>query len=104
MAFHFGQKVECFRYALESHPGIAPADWPDHIKLGGTYTIRDVDARAGILAVRLQEHYCEPFMTSVGMWETAFPAYCFRPITERKTDISIFTAMLKPAPKTKVTA
>ena len=95
MAFHVGQKVVC----VIGHTNKG-ARWPAQIVVGGIYTVREIDTRCVSrwkqLGLRLEE-YCEPAkMTSVGMWETPFPADHFRPVVERKTDISIFQKMLTP--------
>lgn len=110
MAFYVGQKV-CFvgdneaplsfyRGACKSNDGVMP-------EYGEVYTVRSIftqGARQGEYLIRLDEidnSRLKPF--TVGGIEPGYPARCFRPIVERKTDISIFKAMLNPS-KTEVTA
>lgn len=97
MAFHVGQKVTLkndepwIRDANE----ICPA-------FGEVYTIHEIIACSesaigfglGLVEIRNTPHDYE----GLGFRETVFPAEEFRPVVERKTDISIFTAMLTPKP------
>ena len=100
MAFYVGQRVIC----VEDRPGIytSPNAFVgafdpdmDGLKSGAIYTVRAV----GICeiwkkpAVWLSEIYREPYD---GI-EVGYSPKRFRPIVERKTDISIFKAMLNPA-------
>jgi hypothetical protein len=88
--FSVGQKVVCVKIGRGAY-------WAAHNKLtdanlGGLYTIRDIftgmDGRA---ALRFDEIHNR--MHANGQ-EFGFWAHRFRPIVERKTDISIFTSML----------
>jgi hypothetical protein len=89
MTFHVGQKVVCVKAEWSDLNGeTAPV-------AGGIYTIRAIitypDDFAGLLLVEIinaPRYYAE------GLFECDFIATKFRPIVERKTDISIFTAML----------
>lgn len=64
---------------------------------GVTYTVRefDPDLSNGVLCIRLVELVNDPHMWD-GL-EPSFEASLFRPIVERKTDISVFEAMLNPS-------
>lgn len=92
--FRVGQKVVCIRddFARDRYAGVR---YPEH---GKVYTLRTVefDDRYQLTFVRLAE-ICNPvLMYQGGMTEVSFDAEAFRPIVERKTDISIFKAMLTP--------
>jgi hypothetical protein len=63
--------------------------------LNSIYTIREVITLNGHVAVRLVEIKNPVLEYGDGTNEMAFRASRFRPVVERKTDISIFTAMLK---------
>jgi hypothetical protein len=103
-AFRVGQKVVC----IEGRPigGSGFEIWPVE---GAVYTVRELCISpwsAGVL-MRLEEIHNAPIVYGrngiVSRWECAFMVSRFRPIIERKTDISIFKAMLNPS-KTKETA
>jgi len=102
MTFRIGQKV------------VSILDW-SNLKhkypqivfpvLNGVYTIRDIDTRGDGFSLRFEE-FVNPEMwltTSSGklIGEPGFAVVHFRPLIERKTDISVFTAMLKPRTKVK---
>jgi hypothetical protein len=65
--------------------------------VGGVYTILGVikifDSFLGEALTGLQ--FVE--ITNSSAWDGAYASSRFRPIVERKTDISIFTAMLNPS-------
>lgn len=70
--------------------------------VGQTYTIKafvksNEERRFSFLA--LEEIRNEPvYLAKEGGWvEVAWPDFRFRPVVQRKTDISIFTAMLNPS-------
>lgn len=93
--FYVGQKVVCI-----NQEGIA-SDLPFPIEVpvkGRVYTIRDsfFHSIAGADAVRLVEIKNPIYPYDNGMLEHCFGAFRFRPIEETKTDISIFTDMLRP--------
>jgi hypothetical protein len=99
--FHIGQKVVCVRDEAEGdlECRYSGGGKSSKIRVGNVYTIREIDTRAvhlhGVASVRLVE-VCNPEkMTTVGMWETAYPVACFRPVVEKKTDISVFEEILK---------
>lgn len=99
MSFHVGQKIECIK--LTFNPAWRGKRRP---VVGRIYTVRDVGVRhqGGVdcEGVWLDE-IINPLHPSGH--EYGFFAACFRPVVERKTDISIFTAMLTPK-KAKVEA
>lgn len=65
---------------------------------GGIYTIRCHAPRSDDDAYLLNEIRNRPVFTdSDGVCETAINARFLRPLVKRKTDISIFTAMLNPS-------
>jgi hypothetical protein len=94
MSFHVGQKVECVRDLRDSFFDDHPARWPDHIRQGCVYTVRGFFLMGAIPALYLEE-YVAP--VSFAGHELAFEAENFRPIVEKKTDISIFTSLLNPS-------
>lgn len=85
MTFHIGQRVICVRAP------ICELRWPwtAYPVEGQVYTIREVMLSSVLLA---------EIVSAIGRsgYEGAFDANRFRPIVEKKTDISIFTAMLSP--------
>lgn len=93
MALYPGQKVE---FIGRGNYARLPSseERPRH---GVVYTVRDVyihESEPGVVGVRLSEivrprHPIYPV-------EKGWDATEFRPIVERKTDISIFTKMLTP--------
>jgi hypothetical protein len=95
MAFYVGQKVVCVDDVNRNH---VPDDrdigyW---ITRGNIYTIRRVSMRKlhlvwlnGINRARIEN--------GITWGDTGFYAGRFRPVAERKTDISIFKALLNPA-------
>jgi hypothetical protein len=98
MTFRVGQKVVC----VTAHDAFQ--DWPDYETLsrppdlGDIATVTNVFmAVCGKLAIELLE-YPAPGGTHNGwMFEPGWLAEDFRPLVERKTDISIFTQMLNPS-------
>ena len=103
--FHVGQKVvlvddEPRQYGVTRERALSlGATYP---KKGPVYTIREVYvSNLGTPAVLLEE--IENVQTSISLGfkcEIGFDADRFRPVVERKTDISIFTSMLnKPTVK-----
>lgn len=87
MAFRIGQKVVCIR-AFADLRGCET--WP--VK-GQTYTVRGFNDDGYLF---LDEIINPPFWFAEGFCEAAWNPEKFRAIVERKTDISIFTAMLSP--------
>lgn len=96
MSFHVGQKVVCINddwtHPLRRLVGTVP-------RKGAIYHVRGFDrfAPAFIYLVEIV-NMVPPTFTS----EPAFLAESFRPIVERKTDISIFTKLLAPNPDARV--
>ena len=87
MSFHVGQKVVCVDTEspiIRGHPGQLR-----RLTKGAEYTIAAMrrDPATDIPALQLDECPHDHW------W---FQAKRFRPVIERKTDISIFTEMLKP--------
>lgn len=94
--FHVGQKVvfvdEAGLTTRERKIALYGIKYPD---VSGTYIVREVLIWDGRPCIRL----CEITNPKVlyeneGESEQAFAAWRFRPVIERKTDISIFTEML----------
>lgn len=94
MAFHVGQRVTMKDDALWD---IDPHEIPP--EFGAVYTIRTITARKYGCYIRLHEIHNVPHEYEDGHEECDFAADEFRPVVERKTDISIFQAMLSPKPK-----
>jgi hypothetical protein len=89
--FRIGQKVVC----VDDGPSAFGGE-PTNVKKGCVYTISYFGLDADWPCVLLAELNPPGFKA----W---YNAQRFRPVVERKTDISIFTAMLNPSRK-KVTA
>jgi len=91
MTFHIGQKLVCVDADFEYY-GIVDLNLPVHL---GVYTVRDVVTGRGVSGLGLGlllEEICNragPYGT-----EYSFVPDRFRPVVERKTDISIFEKML----------
>lgn len=96
--FRVGQKVVC-----DAPKGFEQAEHETCIspKHGEVYTIREIEVDADGQWLRLHEIVNPPETYDVGGYgETAFHGSGFRPVVERKTDISIFKAMLNTTPET----
>lgn len=97
MAFRVGQKVVCID-AGETSKSMHGA-----LLVGGIYTVREVattlSGRRGIKVVGY-EYSCWPWQvgrkTHRTFEDSPMWAERFRPLVERKTDISVFTKMLTP--------
>lgn len=96
MNFRIGQKVVCVRKA--KYPNSLHGD-EITVKVGVVYTIRELYAipENGHLGLRFLEIRNEPRQYLNAFMECGFYANRFRPLVERKTDISIFTRMLTPS-------
>lgn len=96
MNFRVGQKVVCI-YHLPHESRRSGCNYPEK---GSVYTVRGhvagTDAKERIL---LDEVYNQPMRCIVGTIEWGFRADAFRPIVERKTDISVFHEILRKATK-----
>lgn len=106
--FLVGQKVE--RIPAQRHVSSIPADTAlrhgARLSLvGEVYTVRLVRVDPDGVQVLLLAELDNSHMAGIGFGalEPGFPSYGFRPLVERKTDISIFTAMLDSA-KDRVSA
>lgn len=92
--FYVGQKVVCVNAGLAPETGA----YAHSLEEGRVYTVAGIaTSRKGNAAVSLAE------ASPVGARKVGYLASRFRPIVERKTDISCFTDMLKPADE-RVTA
>lgn len=90
MAFYVGQKVVCIHEPRASQIAKWPGShWPHK---GGVYTIRAINVWPTETLLRLAELDNSHF--TISRIEPGFDASHFRPVVERKTDISIFTKML----------
>ena len=91
--FKVGQKVVC----IDDDWGPAPEvhHWP---KKDDVYTVRTIGVQGsnGKVFIRLRE-VVNP--KSDKHHEAEFWAGCFRPVIERKTDISVFRRLLQPNPE-----
>lgn len=85
MAFYVGQKVERWRDAGNRYRVAAPP-------LRQTVTVSNVFSVPGGDMIEIFE-YPSP---ETDEYYAGFTAELFRPVVEKKTDISVFTEMLKP--------
>lgn len=103
MMFHVGQKVVCV-----NDEGQSPESGQRWITKGHVYVIswvgnyRNIRRGKNAHCVRLDGIDRSGLYNGRAYHDTPFYASRFRPVIERKTDISLFTAMLNPAPS-KVT-
>lgn len=92
MAFYVGQKVECI-----GHPETVHSYYGEIIpEVGAIYTVRNIHFIKDREQLRFVEIVNPINYYDSGPDECCFTAKFFRPIVERKTDISIFKAMLTP--------
>lgn len=96
MTLRVGMKVVQFKPWPSNDTAYADVSFT---RMGVAYTVREVLTVRGITALRFvelrnPEHRYAGFAHPV---EQPFPAALFRPVVERKTDISVFTAMLNPS-------
>ncbi|QIB36935.1 hypothetical protein G3A56_02100 [Rhizobium oryzihabitans] len=104
--FVVGQKVVCIGECFPTHHlyrGLVP------ITKGTVLTVREITKAKRIdgkeaVGLRFKE-IINPSMVTLhhGIWEFDYSPRKFRPVIQRKTDISIFKAMLNPS-KEQVTA
>lgn len=89
--FHVGQRIVCVRDDW-AWPSSYRPDKPLP-RRGQLFTVREAVPHwmTGEPYVRLVEIRLAPARTD---YEPAFRGSCFRPVTERKTDISVFEHML----------
>jgi hypothetical protein len=96
MTFRVGQKVVCVG-GDDPFPNV----WSDiktNVTTGHIYTVRDVDISYvpfyGCAGIRVEEEFIDPINYKGELIEPAILAIHFRPVVEKQTDISIFTALL----------
>lgn len=99
MAFYVGQKVVFLGFINARVPGKNCHGWEQFPQAEQVYTVRSVSAFpvTGGVMLRLEEVVNAPSPYIGGIYEIGFAAERFRPVVERKTDISIFKAMLNPS-------
>lgn len=97
--FHVGQQVVCMHVWCRADTAYLRGE--RYPAKGGVYTVREIELPTdGEVYLRFEELVNPPRRTpapGTTSAEVCFAADKFRPV--RKTDISIFTAMLSPAPK-----
>lgn len=93
--FYIGQKV-----VWVGNPNGKKSPPEYRLTKGKIYTIRDIDLRAvdlhGCATIRVEE-MIRPVVFAIDVdliWEIGYHPNSFRPLVKKKTDISIFTAML----------
>lgn len=103
--FVVGQKVVAVGRKAPAKPTRRSVPRPEGNALGASYpeigkiyTIRQINAWDDGVVVLLEEVCNRRFIGLKGSKiEPGFPAECFRPVIDRKTDISQFKAMLNPS-------
>jgi hypothetical protein len=91
-SWHVGMKVVCVD---DEWRDFSVVNFPCPLVAGAVYTIRSIQLTDGI-------YYGSRKLLTVCLnevrnpYEAGFAAPRFRPVQTRKTDISIFTAMLRP--------
>jgi hypothetical protein len=93
MTFRVGQKVVCVKEPHKANPRVTQP------VVGKVYTVRQTylswpDSKPGIVLDEIQNG-----IHRASGQEYGFYASRFRPVVERKTDISIFTEILRKASK-----
>ena len=89
MTFRVGMKVVCVDVSIFNAPSLGT------LRKGGIYTIRWIGIELGQPCVKVVE-IIRPCRTDFLAVDTPFLARRFRPVVERKTDITIFQRMLTP--------
>lgn len=89
MAFRIGQKVVCVKGFADVARLYPFLNFPEE---GATYTVSSIDAVYN--GLRFKEVTNPPFDVGLGPQIASFYPGRFRPVVERKTDISVFKAML----------
>lgn len=92
--FRVGQKVICIREPKAVHVVAWARRGGIYPHKNGIYTIRAINVWPEKTLLRffeLDNRHLEGVVSEI---EPGFPADAFRPLVERKTDISIFTRML----------
>jgi hypothetical protein len=96
--FRVGQKVLCINDQWnEYHANIARRLGVTLPVLGGIYTIRAIEIRPQRGDLYFVEIVNPIIEYDIGRAEQGFHVARFRPVVERKTDISVFRAMLNPS-------
>lgn len=90
MTFRVGQKVVCVRGPIYFTKA------PHDVCVGKIYTVRELRLSRRNEPGILVDEIHNPIHPKIGR-EYGFIAARFRPVVERKTDISVFTAMLNPS-------
>lgn len=101
MTFHPGQRVECHRIFFEGDSELA---W-SRVRamgvvlptVGEKYTVKEAIEQFGIPGLYLWEISNAHLVPLYYAEAPSFPQAWFRPLTERGTDISVFTEMLTSA-------
>jgi hypothetical protein len=93
MSFRVGQRVVC----IDDHR--EPDEPPPYVVKNQIYTVA---ASYDDLVIRDRKIVPHPVIDlfelariESDVWTSGFDAHCFRPVIEKKTDISVFTALLK---------
>ena len=100
MSFYVGQKVECVDISRGFQNMLG--DWSDdrELKIGAIYTIRAVglydDDAPVVWLDEILIRRAPKGKKAKNVGDVPYGAWRFRPLIENKTDISIFTEMLKP--------
>ena len=95
--FYVGQKVVCF--------SVNPSPYPCHhievskLQINKIYTIREIIKFSDRYSLRLVEIVNEPRYFTNGFGEASYKIVRFKPLIEKKTDISIFTEILNNSTK-----
>jgi hypothetical protein len=98
MTFRVGMKAVCIK-----DTSACPREPIERIAIkGDVYTIRGIIHAPEGVGLYLVEVVNPPVNCTLGHAERAHPAPWFRPIVEKKTDISIFTRILDDVTKRKV--
>lgn len=96
MTFHVGQKVVCVDASPSRYSSLLVRT---PLQKGTIYTVRGIDRWDGVTSYYLEEivHPVLDIWLDREPTEPTWHGRRFRPIAERKTDISIFTSMLNPS-------
>jgi hypothetical protein len=102
MAFQVGQKVVCFKGSEGNSisRSKALAMGYTHPELGEVVTIKTLNVWPHMTILTFQEHdnsHIQRLLDSA--YEPGFDAACFRPLAEKKTDISFAFEILRKATK-----